>query len=383
MEPIEFITAVSASASHTLSNGVLLAEGVTDRISNFIDQQNGKFVTTEKNTARAVMTATNYYYKNHSRPISDDPDKEYAIQRHNCAVVTRAESAKTDSTARSTCPEVTIIETVVCAMPYPGSDDQHNILRHPYLPGAYIDTRNDEFTMHGWVIHSNPHHSFRTNGQTPMNGYIIENMGRKILTRTGVSVSFLPAGQVLADRIVIHTVGEFDLLYVQITCHHGKEKETGYITMFHNEDFTLGYNCDLKHKLINIPQAATGVAVSYEDESLVERTKRHTNRFSILARNTNGENILGFLNDRIKNHHGMIEGWLPATGMPGIFRPQIGRTHWPTILSVCMAVLCALIIAIILIKSRMLGKIWIGCLGPNACSNESISRKTTQETSVA
>merc|ERR1711997_1191105 len=71
MEPIEFITAVSASASHTLSNGVLLAEGVTDRISDFIDQQNGKFVTTEKNTARAVMTATNYYYKNHSRPISD------------------------------------------------------------------------------------------------------------------------------------------------------------------------------------------------------------------------------------------------------------------------------------------------------------------------
>ena len=125
------------------------------------------------------------------------------------------------------------------------------------------------------------------------------------------------------------------------------------------------------------------MAVSYEDESLVERTKRHTNRFSILARNTNGENILGFLNDRIKNHHGMIDGWLPATGMPGIFRPQIGRTHWPTILSVCMAVLCALIIAIILIKSRMLGKIWIGCLGPNACSNESIFSKTTQETSVA
>ena len=73
LEPIEFINAVSASASHRLSNGVLLAEGVTDRVSNFIDQQDGKFVTSEKNTARAMMTATNYYYNNHSRPISDDP----------------------------------------------------------------------------------------------------------------------------------------------------------------------------------------------------------------------------------------------------------------------------------------------------------------------
>ena len=125
------------------------------------------------------------------------------------------------------------------------------------------------------------------------------------------------------------------------------------------------------------------MAVSYEDESLVERTKRHTNRFSILARNSDGESILGFLNDRIKNHHALTDGWHPASGMPGIFRPQIGKTHWPTILSVCMAVFCALIIAIILIKSRMLGRIWLCCPGPHACSNESITSKTTQQTSIA
>ena len=131
---------------------------------------------------------------------------------------------------------MTIIETVVCAMPHPGSD----IIPHPYLIGAYIDTKGDDFIMHGWVIHSNPHHSFKTTSQTPMEGYEIQNMGRKIFTRPGISVSFLPARQVLADRIVIHTTEEFDLLYVEITCHHGEEQETGYITMFHNEDFTLG-----------------------------------------------------------------------------------------------------------------------------------------------
>ena len=70
-------------------------------------------------------------------------------------------------------------------------------------------------------------------------------------------------------------------------------------------------------------------------------------------------------------------------GAPGTFRPQFGKTHWPTILSVCMAVFCTLIIAIILIKSRILGRIWIGCPGPHACSDESISSKTTQQTSIA
>ena len=215
-----------------------------------------------------------------------------------------------------------------------------------------------------------------------MDGYEVQNMGRKIFTRTGVSVSFLPARQVLADRIMIHTTGEFDLLYVEIICHHGEEKETGYITMFHNEDFTLGYNCELDHKLIHVPQATEGVSVSYEDETLVERTKRHTNRFSILARNNNRENILGFLNDRIKNHHALQDDWLPATGIPGIFRPQIGRTHWPTILSVCMAALGTLITVIILIRSRILGRIWTCCPGPNAGSNDSIFSKTTHETSV-
>jgi len=380
VEPIEYITAASTSANHRISNGVLLVEGVINRLGSFINRQDGKFITTEKNTARAIATANSYYHSNHSTPISDDPDKEYAIQRQSCAVVTKAESSRTDKNARSTCPQITIVETVVCAMPHPGSD----IIPHPHITGAYIDTKGDGFTMHGWVIYSNPHHSFKTTSQAPMDGYKIQNMGRKIFTRSGVSVSFLPARQVLADRIVIHTTGEFDLLYVRVTCHHGEETETGYITMFHNEDFTLGYNCALDHKLIRIQQAAIGVSVSYEDETAVERTKRHTNRFSILARNNNGENILGFLNDRIRNHHDLLrKDWLPATGIPGVFRPQIGTAHWPTILSVCMAAFATLIIAVILIRSRMLGKIWICCPGPHTCSNDSISSRATNQTSIA
>merc|ERR1712237_12268 len=64
IEPIEFITAASTSANHRISNGVLLAEEVTDRLGNFINHQNGKFITTEKNTARAIATASSYWHTN-------------------------------------------------------------------------------------------------------------------------------------------------------------------------------------------------------------------------------------------------------------------------------------------------------------------------------
>ena len=153
--------------------------------------------------------------------------------------------------------------------------------------------------------------------------------------------------------------------------------------MLHNEDFTLGYNCELKHKLLHVPQAAVGVSISYEDETLVERTKRHINRFSILAGNNDGDNILGFLNDRIKNHHDLQDNWLPGTGIPGIFRPRIGGTHWPTILAACMVIFGLMITAIILIRSRILGRLWTCCPGPNTGSDDSIFSRSTHETSIA
>ena len=142
--------------------------------------------------------------------------------------------------------------------------------------------------------------------------------------------------------------------------------------MLHNEDFTLGYNCELKHKLLHVPQAAIGVSISYEDETLVERTKRHDNQFSILARNKDGVSILGFLNNRIKNHHALAKDWLPGTGLTGLLRPRIGGTHWPTILSSCMAIFGLLAISYILYKSKALGRLWICCPGPHSISNESI-----------
>merc|ERR1711994_1128914 len=122
---------------------------------------------------------------------------------------------------------MTIVETVVCAIPHSDTD----ILPHPYLIGAYIDTKGNDFIMHGWVIYSNPHHSFKTTSQTPMDGYEIQNMGRKIFTRPGVSVSFLPTRQVLADRTVIHTKGEFDLLYVRIMARSRRQDTLRCSTM--------------------------------------------------------------------------------------------------------------------------------------------------------
>ena len=160
-----------------------MIDEATKSVGNFINHQDGKFITTEKNTARSIAAASSYWHTNRSKPISDDPDKEYAILRQSCAVVTKAESSRTSNNARTTCPQMTIVETVVCAIPHSDAD----ILPHPYLTGAYIDTKGNDFIMHGWVIYSNPHHSFKTTSQTPMDGYEIQNMGRKIFTRPGVS----------------------------------------------------------------------------------------------------------------------------------------------------------------------------------------------------
>ena len=215
----------------------------------------------------------------------------------------------------------------------------------------------------------------------PLDGYVIQNMGRKIFTRTGLSISFLHTKQVLADRIVIHTPGQSDLLYVRIICHHGDEKEEGYITMVNEEDFTLGYNCELKHKMLNIPKVAVAVSISHEDETLVERTRRHTNRFSILARDDSGENILGFLNDRFKNHHDLRNSWIPGTGLAGILRPRIDTPHWPTILSVCVATAGLVIVAICLIRSGTLLRIW-PCYPSHASSNSSLCSRSTHTTAA-
>ena len=151
--------------------------------------------------------------------------------------------------------------------------------------------------------------------------------------------------------------------------------------MLHNEDFTLGYNCELKHKLIHVPRAAIGVSISYEDETLVERTKRHDNQFSILARDNDGISILGFLNNRIKNHYAIANNWRPGTGLTGFLRPRIGGTHWPTILSACMAIFGVMAISLILYRSKILGRLWICRPGLNYTSNQSIYSGTSHGTS--
>ena len=118
-----------------------------------------------------------------------------------CSIVTKIESTRKDNTARSTCPEVTVVETVVCAIPAHNYD---HILPHPYKDNVFINVVGDDFKTHGWFLNSNPYHSFQPVRQTSINGYIVEARGRQIKTRGGVSISFLPTKQVLADRIVYH-----------------------------------------------------------------------------------------------------------------------------------------------------------------------------------
>ena len=179
IEPIDFINVATSNGNHKISNGVLLSQEVIRELTDFRSHKDGTHLTSEKNMARAVSTAMNYYYQNHSRPISDDPDKEYSMYRQTSSVVTRAESTRREKNTRSTCPEVTIIETVVCAVPDEQVNGKHSILPHPHLNGVYIESIGDSFTMHGWMINSNPYHSLQSIGQPPTDGYIVQKWGEK------------------------------------------------------------------------------------------------------------------------------------------------------------------------------------------------------------
>ena len=82
--PIDFVNVATSNANHKISNGVLLSQEVIRELEDFTAHKDGTHSTSEKNTARAISTAMNYYYQNHSRPISDDPDKEYSMYRKTC-----------------------------------------------------------------------------------------------------------------------------------------------------------------------------------------------------------------------------------------------------------------------------------------------------------
>ena len=76
ISPTTFVNTATSNANTKISNGVLLAREVVDKLDDFTAHKDRTRSTSEKNTARSISAAMSYYRQNHSRPVSDDPDKD-------------------------------------------------------------------------------------------------------------------------------------------------------------------------------------------------------------------------------------------------------------------------------------------------------------------
>merc|ERR1712002_891784 len=139
-----------------------------------------------------------------------------------------------------------------------------------------------------------------------------------------------------ADRILIHTDTRHDPLNVRIKCRYDNGEEEGYITLHPQEDLTLGYNCELQHKFMHIPQVTVGVSVNYENGIPVNKTYQHTSRFSLLAVDNKGDYVLGFSNNRFKKPHDVQNTRTTNTNRRAT---QTRHDQWPTILSICLIII--------------------------------------------
>ena len=70
--------------------------------------------------------------------------------------------------------------------------------------------------------------------------------------------------------------------------------------IFHEESLTIGWNCLLEHIELRIPRIASGIIESRTDDDLEAREKRGLQPFSIVAQNSEANEILGVsANDRV------------------------------------------------------------------------------------
>ena len=135
------------------------------------------------------------------------------------------------------------------------------------------------------------------------------NRGRKIKTRGRVSISFKPHEQVLADRLTLHTKDGASINGVKVACLStaGTTEDLGFMNIYNDETITVGWNCRLDHTELSIPRIAMGVVESRLDDDLSTREKRGIQDFSLLAEDSNGNEVVGIsANDRISKFNNMM-----------------------------------------------------------------------------
>ena len=166
-----------------------------------------------------------------------------------------------------------------------------------------------------------------------------------------------------------------------VKCHldNNTMASQGYISIFHGEDITLGWNCLMKHQYLDIPRMTRGVMQSFVGDDKESRIKRGELPFSIQARNGTGHSVIGFANDRILDrfkHFKRNKGWKWS------IISQDGSIHLPTLLAIVAAALGAFTIIALCIRYKTSKKVgWKCCSGMHQMDDNAStsSAETTTE----
>ena len=374
--PMTIMNTAMANSGRYIHTATLLANEVNDKYGDLITSASGASRVSEKSIATTLTAVMDYTRKDSSRPTFLDADKMFSVHRQMCMIAMFAKSSRKGRLSRSTCEEITIIQQVICGVPEEVADDDH-ILPHPNYNDAYIDDR--EHAEHGWIIFTNPHLALQPVQNLPTDGYRVFNLGRRNKARSGVSISFLPHRQVMADRMVFKTEDGSNLENVMVKCHldNNTVASQGYISIFHGEDITLGWNCLMEHQYVDIPRMTRGVMQSYAEETAESRVKRGQLPFSIQARNSTGHSLIGFANDRILKrfkHFKKDKGWRWSV------ISKDGSIHLPTLVAIVVAALGALTIFALCIWYKTTRKIGLKCCAGLQKLDDNVSRTSGSST---
>ena len=95
--------------------------------------------------------------------------------------------------------------------------------------------------------------------------------------------------------MIVNTKDGYSVNGVKVVCitDKGRAKEVGFINIYNGKTLTVGWNCKMEHADLKVPKIALGIAVSRMDDNDDIRRRRGLQDFSILAQDSNREEILG------------------------------------------------------------------------------------------
>ena len=99
-----------------MATAVIFANSVARTANYYAGGTGASSGTKEKHLAEAIEAVKDYIGVEGPRPLIKDEDKQDAIFRQLCISQVTASSDR-ESTARSNCNEVTMVETIVCIIP--------------------------------------------------------------------------------------------------------------------------------------------------------------------------------------------------------------------------------------------------------------------------